>query len=104
MVRSLVEAPSLAGVRTCHSSLSRISSERFGRGGKSGAIGGEGLRTFHTLGKVAGKEQSTLIPPEGYLDLGTWMSVGRTVISHRHMNSSMGSQGLGNGALRRPTS
>lgn len=65
MIRSLVEASSLADVRTCHSSLPRISSERFGRGGKSGAIGGEGLRTFYTPGKVAGEGQSTLIPPEG---------------------------------------
>ena len=65
MIRSLVEAPSLAGVRICHSSLPRISSERFGRGGKSGAMGGEGLRTFRTPGKVAGEEQSTLIPQEG---------------------------------------
>lgn len=104
MVRSLPEAPSLVGVRTCHSSLSWISSERFGRGGKSGAIGGEGLRTFHTPGKVAGEEQPTLIPPAGYMDLGTWLSVGRTVISHRHTTSPMGSQGLGKGAPRRPTS
>lgn len=74
MVRSLLEAPSLAGVRTCHSSLSRISSERFGRGGKSGAIGGDGLRTFHTPGKVAGEEQPTLIPPAGYMGVGTWLS------------------------------